>query len=57
MKDLLDWITAIGAGLVVYAALSHPLYPPGSASARKASRPPPQCGGDAEDAAAEPPLR
>lgn len=52
MKDLLDWITAIGAGVVVYAALSHPLYPPGFARARKAARPPPE-----RDDVAEPPSR
>ncbi|WP_020204012.1 MULTISPECIES: hypothetical protein [Cupriavidus] len=28
MKDLLDWITAIAAVVLVYAALRHPLYPP-----------------------------
>jgi hypothetical protein len=29
MADLLDWITAIGAAVVVYAALRYPIYPPG----------------------------
>ncbi|WP_454727130.1 MULTISPECIES: hypothetical protein [Cupriavidus] len=28
MKDLLDWITAIAAVVLVYAALRYPLYPP-----------------------------
>ncbi|MGO4303388.1 hypothetical protein [Cupriavidus sp. RAF12] len=32
MKDLLDWITAIGVVLLVYAALRYPLYPPRDAS-------------------------
>lgn len=27
--DLLDWITAVATVVLVYAALRHPLYPPG----------------------------
>ncbi|MFS8977420.1 hypothetical protein PO002_23395 [Cupriavidus necator] len=27
--DLLDWITAIGAVVLVFAALRYPIYPPG----------------------------
>lgn len=29
MAEWLDWITAIGAAVVVYAALRYPIYPPG----------------------------
>ncbi|CAG9174832.1 MULTISPECIES: hypothetical protein [Cupriavidus] len=29
MTNLLDWITAIGAAVVVYAAVRYPIYPPG----------------------------
>lgn len=28
MKDLLDWITAAGVVVLIYAALRYPLYPP-----------------------------
>ena len=29
VMDLLDWITAVATVVLVYAALRHPLYPPG----------------------------
>ncbi|CAG2135591.1 hypothetical protein LMG31506_01580 [Cupriavidus yeoncheonensis] len=29
MAEWLDWLTAIGAAVVVYAALRYPIYPPG----------------------------